>query len=100
MILGHLRLHDEPAAQADELVPGPPVHIAVLAGVNRGEFPLVFNRKEARPPEQSGSQPSISPGELCAEPDSHKSERKSRSFMPRRLRPLTLASKSSAAGRS
>src|SRR5207245_10663535 len=31
--------------EADELVPRLPVHIAVLTGINRGEFPFVFAGK-------------------------------------------------------
>jgi len=31
--------------EADELVPGLPVHITILARVNRGQFPFVFAGK-------------------------------------------------------
>ena len=42
----------------------------------------------------------ISSGELCGAPESHRSARRSSSSMPSRLRSLTLASNSSAVGRS
>src|ERR1700730_4272216 len=43
--------------EADELVPGLPVRVAVSARVNRREFPLVFARKRLCRLSQSGSQP-------------------------------------------
>src|SRR6266404_8388146 len=42
--------------EADELVPRLPVHVAVLAGINRGEFPLVFAGKRFDRLGESGSE--------------------------------------------
>src|SRR6266403_1691421 len=42
--------------EANELVPRLPVRVAVLAGVNRGEFPLVFAGKRLDRRSQSGRQ--------------------------------------------
>src|SRR5437899_5433094 len=42
--------------KADELVPRLPVHIAVLPGINRGEFPLVFAGKRFDRLGESGSE--------------------------------------------
>src|SRR5260370_26426256 len=43
--------------EADELVPGLSVRVAVLAGVNRGQFPLVFAGEWLDPLPPSRRQP-------------------------------------------
>src|SRR5213080_914373 len=63
--------------EADQLVPGLAVRVAVLSGVNRGEFPLFLPGSGSTACLKLAERTSSSSGEPCAAPDCQRSERNS-----------------------
>src|SRR5260370_13686825 len=88
------------ADEANQLVPGLAVRVTILAGVNSGELPLVFSRKRIDSLGQAGSEGFQLIWRAFSRAGLQRSDRRSRSSMPRRVRSLTEPLKTSGLDQS